>query len=278
MMNKPLPDFSNPPVVEVALSVQFDRIAKLRTPQLGLLWQEFRDRFPVTEEHAPIDPVVEEFGAPTARRGGARVQLFESPPTPRCWFLNQPGTELVQVQQDRLVHNWRKAGPDEEYPRYERVRRTFEEELRRFNALLNREKLGAITPNQCEVTYVNHIPAGKSWKAHGDLSAVISVFERRFSDDFLSMPEDSGLRLRFVIPDQSGQPIGRLHVALDSGFRKSDNIPLFILNLTARGRPQGGGIEDVLAFLDLGREWVVRGFASITTSAMHKEWGRRDGT
>jgi hypothetical protein len=44
-MSKPLPEFDNPPVVEVALSVQFEALATLRTPQIGLLWQEFRDRF-----------------------------------------------------------------------------------------------------------------------------------------------------------------------------------------------------------------------------------------
>ncbi|MCH7839452.1 MAG: hypothetical protein IID38_04355, partial [Planctomycetes bacterium] len=84
-MDKPLPDFSDPPVVEVALSVQFDSLKKLRTPQLGLLWREFRDRFPVTEEHAPLDAVVERFGAPRVRKGVARIEMLKSPPTPRCW-------------------------------------------------------------------------------------------------------------------------------------------------------------------------------------------------
>ena len=42
--NTPLPEFDNPPVIEVALSVQFETLANLRTPQIGVLWQEFRDR------------------------------------------------------------------------------------------------------------------------------------------------------------------------------------------------------------------------------------------
>jgi hypothetical protein len=48
MMNvgQPFPDFADPPVVEVALSVQFDPLSALRTPQIGLLWAEYRTRFP----------------------------------------------------------------------------------------------------------------------------------------------------------------------------------------------------------------------------------------
>lgn len=276
-MNTPRPDFDDPPVVEVALSVQFESLATLHTPQLGLLWREFRDRFPVTEEHVTLDAVVERFGAPQVRKGIARIEMSESPPTPRCWFLNEAGTELIQVQHDRFVHNWRKGGTDAKYPRYEHVRGIFEAELKRFSEFVGRERLGDFTPNQCEVTYVNHIISGKAWKTHRDLAEVMTVFKDSFSDSFLQKPEDVALRLRFVIPDDSGQPVGRLHVAIEPGYRSDNEEPVFMLNLTARGAPLGDGIGGVLSFLDLGREWVVRGFASVTTSKMHSEWGRRNG-
>lgn len=271
----PLPDFNNPPVVEVALSVQFDPLPDLRTPQLGLLWQEFRDAFPVTQEHAPLEPITERFDLPRTR-SDPRIDFRESPPLPRCWFLNAAETELIQVQPDRFVHNWRKAGTGEAYPRYGHIRGAFEEELRRFDAFIARERLGKLAPNQCEITYVNHIVAGNVWRTHGELDKVLTVFHRSFSDPFLDSPEDAGLRLRFIIPDESGKPSGRLHVALDSGFRNSDASPLFVLKLTARGQPRDPTILGVLQWLDLGREWVVRGFASVTTPGMHKEWDRQD--
>jgi len=174
------------------------------------------------------------------------------------------------------VRNWRKVGDASTYPRYEKhLRPGFESELKRFQAFLQREQLGELKPNQCEVTYVNPIVAGRGWQAHGDLGEVITVFQRLFSDDFLDTLEDAGLRLRFLIPDEAGKPVGRLHVAIDPGYRSTDNQPLFIMNLTARGAPRGEGIDGVLGFLDLGREWVVRGFASITTQTMHKLWGRK---
>lgn len=96
-MRDPRPSYENPPVVEVALSVQFEPIKALRTPQLGLLWQEFRDRFPVIEEHPPLEPVIERFGGlPRASRGTVQFQMLDTPPVPRCWFLNNEGTELIQ--------------------------------------------------------------------------------------------------------------------------------------------------------------------------------------
>ena len=58
----PLPSYENPPVVEVALSVQFEGPQTLRTPELGLFWQGLRDRFPKLEEHPPLDSVIGQFG------------------------------------------------------------------------------------------------------------------------------------------------------------------------------------------------------------------------
>ncbi len=269
-----LPDFTDPPVIEVALSVQFDPLAALRTPQIGLLWVEFRDRFPRMEEHPPRNPVIERFGV--QRPPKASVQLETKLPVPRCWFLNETGTELIQVQQDRFVHNWRKVGDGDEYPRYEHVRRTFSTELDAFRKFLTREHLGELAPNQCEVTYVNHIVSGEGWQRHGQLGEVVTVWASRYSDAFLSELEDVNFAVRYIIPDSGGNPLGRLHVRVDSAYRTSDNKPIFVMKLTARGRPDGEGIEGVFSFLDLGREWIVRGFTSVTSPQMHEIWGRRD--
>ncbi len=274
-MGQPLPDFTDPPVVEVALSVQFDPLTELRTPQIGLLWADYRKRaFSKTEEHPPLDPVIERFGVPTPPR--AQFQLLSTPPVSRVWFVNAPGTELVQVQQDRFIHNWRKVGDADTYPRYEHVRETFEAELKRFAEFVRSEGVGELRPNQCEVTYVNHVVPGDAWKQHGELGAVVTVFSPRFSDTFLKDPEDARIRLRFVIPDSGGEPCGRLHIAVEPAYPIGGDQPIFVMNLTARGRPDGEGLDGALRFMDRGREWVVRGFASITTSKMHAVWRRQD--
>jgi uncharacterized protein (TIGR04255 family) len=269
-----LPDFTNPPVIEVALAVQFDRLTALRTPHLGLLWTEFHDEFPKTEEYAPRDLTVETFGPPGPKK--LEVKFETAPPVPRCWFLNEKGTELIQVQQDAFVHNWRKVGDGDRYPRYEYVRDKFRLELGKFRQFVEREHLGKLVPNQCEVTYVNHIPLNEGYKKYGQVGEVLTVWVSQYSDNFLSEPEEVRFNVSYVIPDKTGNPLGRLHIGAEPAYRITDEKPIFLLKLTARGRPDGEGEEGLFRFLDKGREWIVRGFTSITTPRMHEIWGRRD--
>jgi len=269
-----LPDFSNPPVIEVALSVQFEPLSALRIPHFGLLWSEFRGEFPRTEEHPPLPAMIEQFGVRRAPKIGIRVEAVF--PIPQCRLLNDKGTEIIQIQQDRFVHNWRKVGTGDEYPRYEFVKRRFEGELDTFRQFLAREGVGELVPNQCEVTYVNHIISGAGWGRHAELGEILTVWTTRYSDNLLSEPEDVAFGVRYIIPGGDGSPLGRLLVSVNPTYRTEDDRPIYVLVLTARGRPISGGIEGALGFLDIGREWIVRGFTSLTSMRMHEIWGRRD--
>lgn len=272
-----LPDFSAPPVVEVVLSIQFERLAAFRTPQIGLLWAEVRDRFPKFEEHPPLDPVFEKFepGAPV--KIGLQIETCDVPPLPRIWFLNEDGSHLLQVQPDRLIHNWREAGLGYAYPRYERLRKAFAEEIRLFENFIERERLGELVVNQCELTYVNHIEPGEAWQRHGELSEIFQNWSELRNRSFLPEPEDVGVNARYVMRTLQGVPFGRLHAKMQAAWRISDKRPIYVLNLTARGLPQDSGAEGALTFLDTAREWIVKGFADLTKPRMHRTWGRIDG-
>ena len=114
------------------------------------------------------------------------------------------------------------------------------------------------------------------WEKHGQLDEVMTVVSSDYSDAFLPKPEDIRFAARYVIPGEDGNPIGRLHTSVEPAYRSADSKPIFVLQLTARGRPVGEGIEGIFRFLDIGHEWIVRGFTSITTPRMHKIWERRD--
>jgi uncharacterized protein (TIGR04255 family) len=273
-MSQPLPEFDQPPVIEVVLGVQFEKLGSLGAPQLGYVWHVFRERFPRTEGKLPLDPAFEHFGPRAGRRPGVQMQLMQAPPEPRLWFLNERGTELVQVQPDRFVRNWRKREDTEEYPRYEKLRESFQQDFEEFRGVICREQWGDVEPNQCEVTYVNLIPADEGWQHHGDLDKVLTVFSARYSDDHLHKPEQAAVSLQYVLKDDKGEPAGRLRIAAEPVLRVSDNRPAIRLSLTARGKPERSTIEDAMAFLDRGHEAVVRGFTSITTPEMHKVWKR----
>src|SRR5690349_15910910 len=95
-----LPDFTNPPVTEVVLGVQFNNLSGFQAPHLGLVWEKFRSNFPHIEEHPPIQPAFETFGS---NPGMSLVMPLVLPPwMPRIFFVNDDRTQLLQVQRDRV--------------------------------------------------------------------------------------------------------------------------------------------------------------------------------
>ena len=275
-MPRSLPDFRRPPLTEVVLGVQFEPLPGFTSIYAGRFWERIRESFPRVEERSPLRSRIERFGGRQPRDLKLQWEVLESPPIARYWFLNSKGDQLIQVQHDRFLHNWRKRGSEDSYPRYESIRESFESELELFKSFLSEEGLSQPEPNQCEVTYVNHIVPNDVWKRHGQLDRVLTVLSGRYSDDFLREPEDSRLATRFQMRDDDGTPIGRLYVSAKSGVQVSTDQPIIVLELTSRGQPRGEGTEGVLPFLDLAREWIVRGFTSITTPEMHEVWGRTD--
>ncbi len=264
-----LPEFDNPPVVETVLSAQFEPLAQVRTAHFGLFWNEIKDRFPKTEERPPLEPAFEVFPEPARPPLGLRLEAYESPPIPRFLFTNESGTELVQLQPDRFIRNWRKVGQGDQYPRYEKLRARFQEDFVLFKRFVTTQGVGSIKVNQCEVTYINHIISGEGWHTYQEVDKIFNVW-RQLEGRYPGPAQTLMFHARFVIAQGDGKPIGRLHADLKSAVRTQDRRPMFVLDLTARGL-LGGDLD----FLDTGREWVVRSFTAITTSEMHTIWKRR---
>ena len=129
-----LPDYKRPPLVEVALAVQFAELQGYRTIHAGLLWAEtFRKAYPRVIEQPQLDPIFEVFG-PHARAAQWQIRQMPGPPVPRLWFMNEQETELVQIQANWFARNWRKVGEGEDYPRYEKLRERFFAELEEIDA------------------------------------------------------------------------------------------------------------------------------------------------
>lgn len=265
-----LPEFEHPPVNETVLSLQFTPIPKFGIPHFGLYWATVRAEFPQFQVHPALPSVTEQLGEPLPRQARLGIQLVGEPDA-RCWFLDRSGNRLLQVQKDRFIHNWRQVSGDEEYPRYPSVRSTLETQWGRFCEFLRSEGLEAPHVNQCEVTYVNHIEYGKGWHGYGELSKVISGWSGATSGDFLPAPERANMEVHYRLPND----LGRLHVSMEPVFRGRDYKEVLQLTLTARGAPKSSALADILNWLDLGREWVVKGFTDLTTKSMHVIWGRK---
>ncbi|MGA3029623.1 MAG: TIGR04255 family protein [Candidatus Limnocylindrales bacterium] len=268
----PLPDYESPPVVEVVLAVGFRPLPGLRLIQLAQLWEsEFRSSFPTVEEQPPVAVQMERLD--DQREGPSlRFDLMQTPPLPRLWLLSETGTQLVQVQNDWFARNWRKMAPVADYPRYPNLKEPFSVDFGKLAEFLRRNDLGEILPTQCELTYINHIPVMPGQAEQ--LADILSIVATPKPGGFLPIAESIRVASQYVVRLQE-EPVGRLHIAAEPAFRRSDSSPIVVLTLTARGRPLGVGLDGVLAFLDLGHEWIVRAFDSVTTSKMHRIWGRK---
>jgi uncharacterized protein (TIGR04255 family) len=185
----------------------------------------------------------------------------------RFWFLRPDGDELIQFQQDRLLHNWRKVGDlTNEYPRFESMIERFQSELEQLDAYVNTLSPQHLSINQCELSYINHIvPSNDQALNASDWLRFISFKDLE--------PESFSCSFREIIRDESGKPQGRLICETTTGI-KPDGNKLIALTLTARGAPDGTDIASAVKFLAKGRELIVCKFAELTTDTAREKWGQ----
>lgn len=266
----PLPDFDKPPITEVALSIQFEELAKFRSIHLGLLWEELGiHRFPDFEEQPPVHVALESLDGSESE--APKFEVLDVPPMPRYLFISVSGNEVVQIQQDRFTVNWRKRKPTDEYPRFEHLAAFFDEQCRRFEGFLSRRNLGRLEVNQAELTYVNRIEkAGQPSR----LRDFLSVLSGAYSDDFLQDPEEVYASFRYPLYS-SQERVGRLYIDVRPEAPGNAEGALKMV-LRARGKPAASDRVSAEAFFTLARQQIVSGFASITSKEAHNTWGRRD--
>jgi uncharacterized protein (TIGR04255 family) len=194
------------------------------------------------------------------------------PQLPRCWFISADKTQVIQVQPERFLRNWRRVEGGEVYPRFRGLARAFRQDWERFSSFVNEENLGPLNVNQCELSYINMIEREAGWNELGKLDEVFpGLLRPRNPHGFLPTPESLSWQARYKFPDGRG----RLHVVLEPVFRGRDLKLVVSLNLTARGAPAGGSVEQIFAWFDLAHEWIVRGFAELTGPKAHALWGAK---
>lgn len=267
-----LPDFKAPPLAEMVLGIQFAGLGGFQALHLGKLHDDFSDRYPETAQVAPLAPTFEFFGLP---KTGTEVSfgLQFGPELPRVWFLTQDKERLIQFQPDRLLLNWRKLKEDSQYPRYEALEDEFREAFNKLCSFLESNKLHPIEINQCEVTYINHIYTVSGKPVSGDAGEILRCWRRECIQEFGDDLENSEVRLRRVIKNESGNPIARMTCEASPQISNSGQIRTSF-SLTVRGVPKSPNIESAITFFKMGREQIVLSFTSLTADDLHTDWGR----
>ena len=266
------PSFENPPVIETVLGVQFDRLEGFRNAHLGAFWKTLEADWVNLADAPTLEPAFEEFGEGQVWGALGQLKLTQYPSS-RLQIRNEAADRMIQLQNGRLHYNWLRQSEESEglYPRYRILRPEFDDVLRQFQEFLANEQLGPFSPNQWEVTYVNHLPKGTVWKTPSDWGSVFVGLPGPFPQFDSPRLESFTAEWHFEIEPQQG----RLHVHVaHARLASKAGQEILRLTLTARGAVAGEGTEglDVNQGLNLGRSTIVNTFRNITSQIAHDYW------
>ena len=235
----------------------FEPLEGFKLPHFGRFWDRIQQQYQHCEHASPLLQTVPE----------------NEFPWPRVWLLNGNKTSLIQIQRNCFLFNWRRVTGDEAYPRYSNVVKEFLTQLNGFRTFLNEQSLPQPKINQCELTYINHIPIGEIWQTPAELGKIAPDLKWRDVKRFLPSPESSAWTGVFMLPED----FGRLTVSVKHAQRKIDGNPLYVLEFSAKGLGGDGGDNGIQKWFDLAHEWIVRGFCDFTDIQIQRKfWGRKD--
>jgi uncharacterized protein (TIGR04255 family) len=263
MGDGPIPSFRRPPVIETILGVQFIPLDGWTIGHFGLFWNRIRGAFPKIE--------VKQTLAPLTAESEIRVEVRQTPEA-RCWFIGTQPSELVQVQSDRFLTNWRQTDASVPYPRYvERILPFFQAQWLSFLSFLEDERIPAPIVMQCEMNYVNHIEKGEGWETAAEWDRVFTVCGSvGGGDKYLPNPEARSFNFNYPLANNRGT----LTASASRAIRTYDGKDIILFQLVARGSAVSSELKELIAWMGDAHDSIVRAFAELTTEQMHKRWER----
>lgn len=266
------PKFQKPPVVETVLGVQFAELAGFLSSHFGLYYDRIRQQYPECKEQPRLRPVNEEF----PRRMHFADPSIELAPVNlpnRMWFISKSGSELIQLQSDRFLFNWRERAQSG-YGSYDENSETFLNELGGFCEFCDEIGLEHPKPNLCEVTYINHIDPLPNESIVDLFAKVFTGLELNQKGSWLPEPEAFSYNRVYEIDKVAGRLYAEATIA--TRFEEETKKQFIVLKMTGRVRlldEKSGSIADSLR---KAHDWVVNGFADITDTQIQDErWMRQ---
>lgn len=260
-MADPEPAKRRPPVAEVALGVQFSKALPLGIVELGLLAREFAEWYPTVLEQPPLPRAVE-LAQALAQSPDQEFSLYP----PRLWLISTQNDALVQIQSDRFILNWRRTRVESDYPGFPWVKGAFLLELDRFLAFLKSRNIEPPAFELCELTYVNHFPAGDGWSSHAEAGLIFQGIEMPKLPGGL-VAEDAVVRFRYAVRDADHAFLGRVHFNVTPGV--AAGLPIYVLNLMGRGVVS----DDIAQTVDACHVWLAAAFKGLTLPAVWQAAG-----
>jgi len=249
-----LPSYGRPPVIEVVYGVEFDTLTELRAPHTGLFWSQIRESFPSVQHARPVGPLPREFD-------------FGNLPLPRIWFVSEDENTVVQIQSNRFLFNWRVVRDGDVYPRFDAVQSGFQKYFAVFQQFVRNSGLGDLELKRYELTYINHIERQGKLKNLRNASSLFPDLRWRTSTKrYLPIPSRLTWSVAFEMDSK-----GRLAADLKPAIRNTDGQEIFVLEMKATGSARADGNEDADHWFAQAREWIVRGFADLTSERAQRD-------
>lgn len=260
------PNYSSPPVTEVILGVQFTE-AVVDLNVLASFSLSVKDTHKKRQQQPPLP---RQTLAPSGPPPPITFEIENQFPFPRTWFLNEDESEIVQVQGDRLVLNWRRMTPESApYPSFAEISKKFAKHFFALSSAIGESGGPSVVVDFCEVTYVNQIKTDSGSPRLGDILKTVAEPDL----EFLPQGTDSHFSTRFEIgPAENQQVVGSLACTCVPGLAP-DGGSAFLLTLSGQVLPPSATEDGMWTAVEIGHKWVVDGFHDITTPEMHKVWG-----
>jgi uncharacterized protein (TIGR04255 family) len=177
------------------------------------------------------------------------------------------GKHSIQIQGNRLIFNWVKSTKDAVYPRYESVYRAFRSHWDMFARFASQTVASEIHPISYELTYVNELRKN-STSMLASVEEAVHVF--RWTDikrETIGEPSNLNFALNFDLPNGVGTGIVGVNPAKKAGS-DGEEVLLFILKCVG---PASGNPDE---WFGMAHNWIVRGFAELTSQQAQNEWKR----
>jgi len=266
-MSTDLPRYSNPPVVETVIGVQFAPLVGYSSSFAGRFWSMYLGQeWPKSTEAPRIMDQFERFDDEAL---WTPLRFVVQPgQANRVQFASTNDERMIQIQDSRFILNWRKQ-TDQGYPTYQKLLFEFVALFNKFAKFAPEAGLGIVEPNVWELTYVNHIPRGDLWNSVSDFSKIVPGLSA-VNVSSSSILETMGADWRYMLPNERG----RLYATVRHIRVVDKASEAMLIQLVARGGINPEKQQSLAEGLELGHEATARCFAALTSSAAQASWGK----
>lgn len=248
--------FKKPPVDEVVVSTYFNPpLSDLRSEHIGLFWGRIKERFPVVRQQPPV------MSQPSPAEMVPSINVDEPFPMPRYWIVSADETELIQIQKNAFMFNWRRR--DDGYPRFHKhIKPEFDGYYGLFSEFV-RTEIHRTEPliDLCELTYINVLEPCEYWTGPQDTRKVIPGFSILAPD--LAPSESAGFVCNYGYRVTNDL---HLNIGICTGVRiRQPDVAVLMFEFKAGGRLGQVAKSGVDAWFERAHDAIFRCFLSLTS-------------